>query len=50
MQNQTETMIEVKKLVKKYGSFTAVNGIDFSVKKGKFSDFSDPMVQENRPL
>lgn len=42
MQNQTETMIEVKKLVKKYGSFTAVNAIDFSVKKGEIFGLLGP--------
>ncbi|EPD53910.1 hypothetical protein HMPREF1210_00733 [Paenisporosarcina sp. HGH0030] len=42
MQNQTETMIEVKKLVKKYGSFTAVNSIDFSVKKGEIFGLLGP--------
>lgn len=42
MQNQTETMIEVKNLVKKYGSFTAVNAIDFSVKKGEIFGLLGP--------
>ncbi|WP_342541600.1 ABC transporter ATP-binding protein [Paenisporosarcina sp. FSL H8-0542] len=42
MQNQTETMIEVNKLVKKYGSFTAVNAIDFSVKKGEIFGLLGP--------
>lgn len=30
-----ESVIEVKKLVKKYGDFTAVNGISFKVEKGE---------------
>lgn len=42
MQNQTETMIEVKKLVKKYGSFTAVNAINFSVQKGEIFGLLGP--------
>ncbi|WP_017378741.1 ABC transporter ATP-binding protein [Paenisporosarcina sp. TG-14] len=42
MQNQEETMIEVKNLVKKYGSFTAVNGIGFSVKKGEIFGLLGP--------
>jgi ABC-2 type transport system ATP-binding protein len=42
MQNQTETMIEIKNLVKKYGSFTAVNGIGFSVNKGEIFGLLGP--------
>ncbi|MGE6488658.1 ABC transporter ATP-binding protein [Paenisporosarcina sp. NPDC076898] len=42
MQNQTETMIEIKNLVKKYGSFSAVNGIGFSVNKGEIFGLLGP--------
>jgi len=42
MRNQTETMIEIKNLVKKYGSFTAVNGIGFSVNKGEIFGLLGP--------
>lgn len=42
MENQQETMIEVKSLVKKYGSFTAVNGIDFTVGKGEIFGLLGP--------
>lgn len=42
MQNHEETMIEVKNIVKKYGNFTAVNGIGFSVKKGEIFGLLGP--------
>jgi len=35
-------IIEVKNLVKKYGDFTAVNGISFNVEKGKVFAFLGP--------
>lgn len=35
----TENIIEVKDLVKKFGSFTAVNSISFEVKKGEIFGF-----------
>jgi ABC-2 type transport system ATP-binding protein len=35
-------IIEVKKLTKKFGDFTAVNGISFSVKKGEVFGFLGP--------
>ena len=34
--------IHVSKLVKKYGSFTAVKGISFNVKKGEIFGFLGP--------
>lgn len=37
-----ETMIEVKNLVKKYGTFTAVNSIGFSVQKGEIFGLLGP--------
>ena len=37
-----ENIIEVKNLVKKYGDFTAVNDINFSVKKGEVFAFLGP--------
>jgi ABC-2 type transport system ATP-binding protein len=37
-----ENVIEVRSLVKKYGSFTAVNGISFNVKKGEVFAFLGP--------
>ncbi|MBU8878463.1 ABC transporter ATP-binding protein [Bacillus sp. FJAT-29790] len=33
--NSAEEIIKVQKLLKKYGDFTAVNGIEFQVKKGE---------------
>lgn len=42
MQNQTEIMIEIKNLVKKYGNFTAVNSIGFSVNKGEIFGLLGP--------
>lgn len=41
-------MIEVKNLVKKYGDHTAVDHLNFTVEKGKFTAFSDQTEQENR--
>jgi len=37
-----EAVLEVEKLVKKYGQFRAVNGISFSVPKGKVVGFLGP--------
>jgi ABC-2 type transport system ATP-binding protein len=37
-----ENVIEVRSLVKKYGSFTAVDGISFNVKKGEVFAFLGP--------
>jgi ABC-2 type transport system ATP-binding protein len=37
-----ENVIEVRSLVKKYGSFTAVDGISFDVKKGEVFAFLGP--------
>ncbi len=42
MEVQQERMIEVKNLVKRYGSFTAVNGIEFSVGKGEIFGLLGP--------
>lgn len=33
-ESPSENILEVKNLVKKYGSFSAVNGISFTVKRG----------------
>jgi len=41
MVNQ-EILIEAKALVKRYGDFTAVNGIDFQVRKGESFGFLGP--------
>jgi ABC-2 type transport system ATP-binding protein len=38
----TDNVIEVKSLVKKYGDFTAVNGISFNIKKGEVFAFLGP--------
>ena len=35
-------MIEVEGLVKKYGSFTAVDGVSFDVPKGEIHGFLGP--------
>jgi len=37
-----EVLIEAKALVKRYGDFTAVNGIDFQVRKGESFGFLGP--------
>jgi ABC-2 type transport system ATP-binding protein len=37
-----ETMVEVKGLVKRYGSFVAVKGVDFQVKKGEIFGLLGP--------
>lgn len=42
MEALQETMIEVKDLVKKYGTFTAVNRIGFSVQKGEIFGLLGP--------
>jgi len=42
MEAMQETMIEVKNLVKKYGTFTAVNSIGFSVQKGEIFGLLGP--------
>lgn len=42
MEALQKTMIEVKKLVKKYGTFTAVNSIEFSVQKGEIFGLLGP--------
>jgi lipooligosaccharide transport system ATP-binding protein len=39
---QNENLIEATGLTKKYGEFTAVNGIDFSVRKGESFGFLGP--------
>ena len=41
MANQ-EVLIEAKQLVKRYGDFTAVNAIDFQVRKGESFGFLGP--------
>ncbi len=38
----TNNVIEVKSLVKKFGDFTAVNGISFNIKKGEVFAFLGP--------
>ncbi len=38
----TETMVDVKGLVKRYGTFTAVNGVEFQVKKGEIFGLLGP--------
>ena len=38
----TETILEVEKLVKNYGSFRAVDGISFTIPKGKIVGFLGP--------
>lgn len=40
--DKNEVLIEAKKLVKRYGDFTAVNGIDFQVRKGESFGFLGP--------
>jgi len=42
MSNQNEVLIEAKGLVKRYGDFTAVNGINFQVRKGESFGFLGP--------
>ncbi len=37
-----QTVLEVKKLAKRYGGFTAVDGIDFSIKKGEIVGLLGP--------
>jgi ABC-2 type transport system ATP-binding protein len=37
-----ETILEVKNLVKKYGDFTAVNGISFEIRKGEIFSLLGP--------
>ena len=39
---KNEVLIEAKKLVKRYGDFTAVDGIDFEVRKGESFGFLGP--------
>ena len=39
---KNEVLIEAKQLVKRYGDFTAVNGIDFQVRKGESFGFLGP--------
>ena len=38
----SEVLIQAKQLVKRYGDFTAVNGIDFQVRKGESFGFLGP--------
>lgn len=38
----TENIIEVKDLVKKYGEYSAVDGISFNVKQGEIFAFLGP--------
>ena len=38
----TENVIEVRSLVKKYGGFTAVDGISFDVTQGEVCAFLGP--------
>ena len=40
--NHNETIIEVSGLTKRFGSFTAVNNISFSIKKGEIFGFLGP--------
>ena len=40
--NETETTIKVRGLAKKFGDFTAVNGIDFDVYRGEIFGFLGP--------
>lgn len=42
MKRLIESVIEVESLVKKYGDFTAVNGISFDIKKGEIFAFLGP--------
>ena len=37
-----EVLIEAKQLVKRYGDFTAIAGIDFQVRKGESFGFLGP--------
>lgn len=46
----TEQIITVKSLVKKYGDFTAVNGVSFTVGKGEILAFLGPNGQARPPL
>jgi ABC-type multidrug transport system, ATPase component len=41
-ENLANNVIEVKSLVKKYGDFTAVNGMSFNIKKGEVFAFLGP--------
>ena len=43
------TLIRSKNIVKKYGEFTAVKGVDFDVKTGEVSGFSAPTAPANPP-
>jgi ABC-2 type transport system ATP-binding protein len=38
----TENIIEVRSLTKKFGTFTAVNGIDFQIRRGEILGFLGP--------
>ena len=40
--NSSDVLIEAKGLVKRYGDFTAVAGIDFQVRKGESFGFLGP--------
>jgi ABC-type multidrug transport system ATPase subunit len=42
-------MIEVEHLVKKFGDFTAVADLSFTVESGQVMGFLGPMVPANRP-
>ena len=43
-------MIEVRELVKRYGSKTAVDGLDFTVRPGVVTGFLGPMAPGNQQL
>ena len=42
-------MIQVQDLIKKYGAFTAVNGINLSVERGQIHGFLGPTGPARRP-
>jgi ABC-2 type transport system ATP-binding protein len=42
MPGEIENIIEVKKLTKRFGSFTAVNAIDFNIRRGEILGFLGP--------
>ena len=45
----TENVIEVRNLMKKYGSFTAVSDISFNIAKGEVFAFLGPDGTARRP-
>ena len=45
---KSKRMIEVEHLVKKFGDFTAVNDLSFTVARGQVMGFLGPMGRANR--